>query len=577
MEDWDKSTPLPDSSFTTYFGTNYAPSPQEVSDIQQLLVEPEKELKFLDEEFVRVYNQRIKLKTYIDNHRSLLSPIRRVPVDIIREIFAHCLPTLSLPTANVKEAPLLLTRVCRSWREAAITTPCLWNSVHVSLPSPQAPPITDSYRLLIKTKSEGIQVWLGRSGSMPLRISLQALVPSELTIGPLSHIWENDAQSLLELQSLFSDFTKHLIAHASRWKSLGLNGSMATIQLPEGLEELGSLEELKLCRQQNDISRMSLEAIITRSPSLRVLHLENLPLELPIRWSQLTEIQLGAHPLGFRLRPFDALEVLRLCPFLHDCTLGIGVDVNLALETSSDIVLPCLAVLHVEFIPVTQPISFSLEMASQAQSLFDAIVAPMLKQLSATAQCIPVISPFTQGHHALERLPFHTFVERSKCCLDYLSLGFPVTANGILRLLNLIPSLSKVTFRRSLFLYPMGPTEGLPEVIVALTPTDNRVLCPNLGVLICEECDPHWAKHLIALAEARSVGRPNEIGRLRAMVVTFRSFVEDAWVPMKLQLLRERGMVLHWTSPRDHRNQLLQSSQDRLSRYGVISLGNHTY
>ncbi|ESK84144.1 hypothetical protein Moror_17013 [Moniliophthora roreri MCA 2997] len=128
----------------SHFGTNYAPSPQEVSDIRTLLIEPEKTLQALEKEIARLQAQREKLKSFIDNHHALLSPIRRVHTDIMREIFENCLLQDHLPIRSLREAPLLLTGICRTWREVAISMPRLWNRLHITVPYPRFPPITDS-------------------------------------------------------------------------------------------------------------------------------------------------------------------------------------------------------------------------------------------------------------------------------------------------------------------------------------------------------------------------------------------------------------------------------------------------
>ncbi|KAF8171530.1 hypothetical protein BJ912DRAFT_1148494 [Pholiota molesta] len=62
------------------------------------------------------------------------SPIGKVPYDILREIFIHCLPS---PTIDIVKnwddvqpdptsAPILLCRICSSWRTIALTVATLW-------------------------------------------------------------------------------------------------------------------------------------------------------------------------------------------------------------------------------------------------------------------------------------------------------------------------------------------------------------------------------------------------------------------------------------------------------------------
>ncbi|KAJ7676235.1 hypothetical protein B0H14DRAFT_2256942, partial [Mycena olivaceomarginata] len=65
-------------------------------------------------------------------HATATFPVLDLPVEIGAKIFVHCLPS----SANVgwcrsiheyeHTAPLVLTSVCRNWRDIAHTAPALW-------------------------------------------------------------------------------------------------------------------------------------------------------------------------------------------------------------------------------------------------------------------------------------------------------------------------------------------------------------------------------------------------------------------------------------------------------------------
>ncbi|KAJ7649027.1 hypothetical protein DFH06DRAFT_944798, partial [Mycena polygramma] len=82
---------------------------------------------------------------YIDCN-SLLAPVRRLPSEILAEIFALCwdsftpfmedvdCDSVSLPTeiARLAHAPLLnLSRVCVRWHNIALGTPALWSRIEL--------------------------------------------------------------------------------------------------------------------------------------------------------------------------------------------------------------------------------------------------------------------------------------------------------------------------------------------------------------------------------------------------------------------------------------------------------------
>ncbi|KAF9066952.1 hypothetical protein BDP27DRAFT_1174984, partial [Rhodocollybia butyracea] len=93
---------------------------------------------------------------------------RRLPVEILTEIFTHCLPSKHIPPSSlIMEAPLVLLSVCREWRTVALSTPRLWCSPRIRLPS--SGHLTDAK---LKPHHTGIEQWLDRSGSLPLFLSL---------------------------------------------------------------------------------------------------------------------------------------------------------------------------------------------------------------------------------------------------------------------------------------------------------------------------------------------------------------------------------------------------------------------
>ncbi|KAF8127747.1 hypothetical protein K438DRAFT_1646022 [Mycena galopus ATCC 62051] len=123
--------------FASQLGTNYCPTDAEVDQIKGLLVEPCPKLKRLDDEIVamqkaldKLAQERDALGAYVDAHRILISPLRRLPLDVIEEIFMACLPTHRNCVMSAQEAPVILGRICSSWRTISLSTPSLWSRLH---------------------------------------------------------------------------------------------------------------------------------------------------------------------------------------------------------------------------------------------------------------------------------------------------------------------------------------------------------------------------------------------------------------------------------------------------------------
>ncbi|KAJ7761975.1 hypothetical protein DFH07DRAFT_814744 [Mycena maculata] len=101
--------------------------------------------------------ERDQTHDVLEAHKALLSPIRRIPPEVLGEIFTHCLPKDPFIEASVAHCPLLLTQISSSWRSVALATPALWTSLAVNLSITSCLP-----------KLSLIQTWIARSGSCPL-------------------------------------------------------------------------------------------------------------------------------------------------------------------------------------------------------------------------------------------------------------------------------------------------------------------------------------------------------------------------------------------------------------------------
>ncbi|KIM41518.1 hypothetical protein M413DRAFT_42372, partial [Hebeloma cylindrosporum] len=96
--------------------------------------EVESEIQRLDELMDTLKMRRQTIQKIINDHNIILSPVRGLPPDVLQEIFFHCLPTHHNPIIKSSEPPLLLTRICSSWRAIALSSPRIWSKIHIPLP-----------------------------------------------------------------------------------------------------------------------------------------------------------------------------------------------------------------------------------------------------------------------------------------------------------------------------------------------------------------------------------------------------------------------------------------------------------
>ncbi|KAF7332470.1 F-box domain-containing protein [Mycena kentingensis (nom. inval.)] len=64
--------------------------------------------------------------------RNSMFPIHALPPEIIAEVFVHCLPE-ETSLANYSCAPFVLLRVCKAWKQIAMSTAALWTNINILL------------------------------------------------------------------------------------------------------------------------------------------------------------------------------------------------------------------------------------------------------------------------------------------------------------------------------------------------------------------------------------------------------------------------------------------------------------
>ncbi|KAF7980615.1 hypothetical protein HWV62_37398 [Athelia sp. TMB] len=164
---------VPSSPQPTHIGTNYAPTTSERLHIQANLVGAETDLAQLDSapEHLKAAQERLQLKRsilrqYSTEHAALLSPIRRLPPEILAAIFMHLLPkTWATHRVDARRNRMLPSHICQHWRALALATPGLWANISVKI---------DGWN--IDGKLECIKLWRARSGSCPLTVILSCPV-----------------------------------------------------------------------------------------------------------------------------------------------------------------------------------------------------------------------------------------------------------------------------------------------------------------------------------------------------------------------------------------------------------------
>ncbi|KAJ2919940.1 hypothetical protein MD484_g416, partial [Candolleomyces efflorescens] len=435
--------------------TYYPPTDDEVEYYRSLLKEPVSEARSIREEIERqtrlLAGLREKQKAFSDfiaRHSAFLAPIRRLPPEVLQTIFIFCLPTDHNPSLAPREAPFLLSHICRRWRDVAFRTPRLWARLHIHIPI--YPEVPTSYQGLRSARDAGrlleparltqeeihlyrsivqrwedkmhdyriaIEAWLTRAAKCPLTVSLQqSSNVSDATKG-------KEAQdSILETVFRFS----------KQWKSIQIHAPTSILErlLTMSKDDLESLEHFAA---QWDISyrdRPTLGApggagggggggntgetfgennpgitIFTDAPNLKRLSLQNVPYPLKhfhVQWDQITELILGKFALPnsdiFAPRPVlfahRALDILERCPNLVRCRLTLGKTYAFSHNTPGGggpqypLIDESRAVVRLEYLEC-----FCINEGNPLGNFFEFLEVPRLKELVFKTSQYPRAAP----------------------------------------------------------------------------------------------------------------------------------------------------------------------------------------
>ncbi|KAF8572939.1 hypothetical protein K439DRAFT_1381610, partial [Ramaria rubella] len=115
--------------------TGYVPTASEYSDIQVAAEEQQRELASVDEEIANLEKRlihlrahRIKLWRSCTSSSGLVAPIRRLPHEVLGDIFAYSIPEVH---RHPDDARATLLRVCRHWSAVMMDIPKVWTTIEL--------------------------------------------------------------------------------------------------------------------------------------------------------------------------------------------------------------------------------------------------------------------------------------------------------------------------------------------------------------------------------------------------------------------------------------------------------------
>ncbi|KAH9478362.1 hypothetical protein JR316_0008816 [Psilocybe cubensis] len=322
---------------------NLQPAEDTILVVKELLSAPTEQLEAISLEIKRLDEKRKEIEKSIRGYQRILAPIRRVPPDILRTVFEHCLVTHRNPTMAATEAPMLLTRVCSSWRTIALASPRLWAQIHIPFRKegredqfrrlkhvPMAP--LQKVRSILHDRCRAVNEWLSRSGNLPLSISVNEeqgyLSPSNIEARSML-----DASGIL-LLSILKEFSP-------RWMELEMTVSYIMYNSLERMlsgHTLPSLLRLRalIYHTVNSWNPSTVEVkpspiILLRAPNLKYVSINHPTISdllssptitsapQPVPWTKsITHVSLT------HCNPDDCIKLLMMYPQLVRCNFVMG-------------------------------------------------------------------------------------------------------------------------------------------------------------------------------------------------------------------------------------------------------------
>ncbi|KAF8590815.1 hypothetical protein K439DRAFT_1657168 [Ramaria rubella] len=174
--------------------TGYVPTTSEYSDIQVAVEEQQRELASVDEEIANLRAYRIKLWRSCTSSSGLVAPIRRLPHEVLGDIFAYSIPGIHLKAMELGAHPFrrhghpddaraTLLRVCRHWSAVMIDTPKVWTTIDLHCHE--------------KQDIERVKQMFRRSKSCPIEVYLK--LESEADFDPIEPVFLENISRLWSL------------------------------------------------------------------------------------------------------------------------------------------------------------------------------------------------------------------------------------------------------------------------------------------------------------------------------------------------------------------------------------------
>ena len=276
------------SKISPFFShSRFVPMGEGETFLQKSIQQIKATVESVENEIIRLRRSLTELEDYrsqlyddITRHQAILSPVHKLPPEILAEIFLHAANGSSVvwPQGNGSdvEMPLLLGRICSYWRTVTHALPLLWSKIRLVIPPGLENRSAGNFKAACTAVHDLVQMCLSRSGSKLLSFSITADGPPEL------------------IEPILQAFVKH----SSRWRDVSIDLAQLSRYhriLILAKNNVPELYRLHLGTSVKDTLAPDILDAFEISPGLRELSISHLtrPFHiLSVPWAQLTHLTL---------------------------------------------------------------------------------------------------------------------------------------------------------------------------------------------------------------------------------------------------------------------------------------------
>ncbi len=263
----------------------------------------------------RLRDEQVVILETSKDHRRVLSTIRILPEDVLREICIDCVET-SQPLLSYRHMPLpyVLAQVSSGMRRIVLETPIIWASMCVQIDSSCFGRFGDQVCTML---AQRIRQWFDRAVGKDLNVSIHEIDTSSQEYDP----------SCILLDALFS--------YSARWKELHFfccDVVAAHIMRIARLTaiDVPMLQSVSICTDRWSTTPRHLtlsQSALLNIPTLKHLLLNtNIVAKFDVNWAALTSLTLCAYRSDCCYSQNEIVNILRQTKCLMACNVHVVGD-----------------------------------------------------------------------------------------------------------------------------------------------------------------------------------------------------------------------------------------------------------